>query len=214
MKEIRKVMLILGAVFMTMGLIFVSVGAWQWSVCSRLEREGVSVEATVRWESSDELRLLFEAEGQAWNVESMFQSDGIRTGETLKVWYLPGNPAGARIIDWWTYGIFLIVGGVIGATGWGFIGWHMIAIRRMRHLKANGQKVLADVITVKQLYSVRINGRHPYVIYASCTHPYSGSAMTVKSRMLMTDPTPRLADGKVEVLVDMMNEKRYYMLAE
>ena len=212
MKQIKKMMFLVGAMFATFGLVFMAVGAWQWSVCDRLTAEGIPVQAVCHWLSGDELRLEFEAEGQIWSIESDFESDSLRTGDEVTVYYPIGHPEKARMVAWWTYGIFLIIGGIFGSIGLGFVLWQWRIDHLIQSLQMNGQKVTAQVTAVKQLYSVRVNGRNPYVVYAVYKHPYTGNEMNVKSRLLMDDPSSQLTDGTVEVLVDMMNEKRYHVM--
>lgn len=214
MKQIRNIMMLIGGVFATIGLFFTFFGVLQYSVCDRLMTEGVSVQAQAQWRGSDELWLSFEAEGRQWEVESFFHSDSIRSGDEITVWYQKGDPLTARMTDWWTYGIFLILGGIFALTGLVFVGWQGRIMQLRRSLEESGQRIWADVTEVRRLYSVRINGRNPYVIYAQGTHPYTGSKITFKSRLILNDPEPYLTDGKVEVLVDRMEEKRYHMLTE
>ena len=111
-------------------------------------------------------------------------------------------------------GVFLIVGGVFSVIGAGFLiavglhGW------KRKKLEETGTRVTAQVTDVQRVYAVRINGRHPYVIHAVCEHPYTRQQMKVKSGCLMQDPTGRIQNGQVTVLVDPMYDKRYYMEAD
>ncbi len=214
MKQIRSTMFLLGAIFAAMGFLFIALGTWQYSVCDRLMTEGVSAQGTAQWRGSDDLWISFEAEGRVWEIESFFHSDSIRSGDEITVWYMKGDPSTARITDWWTYAIFLIMGGVFALIGLVFVGWQGKIMKLRQTLEENGKRIWADVTEVRQLRSVRINGRNPYVIYAVGTHPYTGSKIMVKSRLMLNDPRPYLADGKVEVLVDRVEEKRYHVLTD
>ncbi len=214
MRQVRNAMMMIGAIFAAIGLFFVVFGVWQYSVCNRLMTEGVSVQAAAQWRGSDDLWISFEAEGKLWEVESIFHSDSIRSGDEITVWYMKDDPSTARITDWWTYAIFLIIGGIFALMGLAFVGWQARIAGLRRTLEETGQRIWADVTAVKQLRSVRINGRNPYVIYADGTHPYTGSKITFKSRMILNDPRPYLTSGKIEVLVDRMEEKRYHVLID
>lgn len=214
MKQIRNMMMTIGALFAAIGLFFVIFGAVQCAQCNYLMLEGVSVEAQAQWYGSDDLWFSFEAEGKQWEVKSFFQSDSIRSGDRVVLRYKSGDPMSARITDWWTYGIFMIMGGIFAMIGFIFILWQVRIIQLENSLKDRGVKVQAQVVSVEQLRSVRIGGVCPYVIRAVCEHPYTGAQMQVKSRLLMYDPSPYLAEGKIDVLVDRMEEKRYHMLVD
>ncbi len=214
MKPIRNTMLLIGGVFAAIGLFFLIFGGWQYLVCDRLMTEGVSVQTEAQWRGSDDLWFSFEAEGKQWEVESFFHSDSIRSGDEITVWYLSGDPMSARITDWWTYGIFMIMGSIFALIGLIFIFWQVHIIKLQHFLKERGERVQGRVISVEQVRSVRINGYCPYVIHAVCVHPYTGSEMQVKSRLIMYDPSPYLTEGRVDVLVDRMDEKRYHVLTD
>ena len=214
MKEIKKARLVAGALFAALGLFFVIFGLLYWSECNEYKTEGVSVQAVCTRKTHGDLWFSFRAEGKEWEVKSTFNSASIHVGEELTVYYMAGNPKGARLIEWWTYGIFMIMGGIYTLMGVGILIWQWVISARIASLQAGGQRVWAQVTQIKRMHHLKMYGRSPYVLYAVCTHPYTGNEITVKSSLLMSDPSLRLTDGKVEVLVDMMNEKRYHVLAD
>ena len=211
MKQTRRALLSVGAIFAAIGLLFALIGAGEYSACEELRNEGIGVQAVCSWKGDDDLWFAFEAKGKSWNLKSTYSTDFIHTGDEITVYYPIGHPEKARITDGWIWGTFLIMGSVFAVIGLGFIGWQWRSGYLLRSLQKNGQKVTAQVTQIRQLRSTSINGIHPYVVYAVCTHPYTGNEMKVKSHMLLSDPAPQLTDGTVEVLVDMMNERRYFM---
>ena len=82
---------------------------------------------------------------------------------------------------------------------------------KKRSLMMNGTQVVAKVTQISQNPYVRFNRRNPWVVHAVCVHPYTGQEMKVKSGMFMEDPRPLIPNGEVEVLVDPMREKRYFV---
>lgn len=210
MRIMKNPLLLVGLIFLIVGLAFLPAGLHQRSVCSRLMTEGVSVQGENVYVRSGETWYTFEAEGREWTVKSNFHSSLIDTNLPVTLWYMPGNPAGARITAAWTWGMFLGIGGVFAAVGAAFVLTQAAGAARARALRMSGQPVEARVTGVEPVRSVRINGRHPYVVCAVCTHPYTGQEMQVKSRTIIEHPGAQAGDG-VTVYVDPMHDKRCFM---
>ena len=211
MKGIKNVLGFMAAMFLCMGLLFVGMSVWQQLGNSRWEAEAVSTEGVYISVGKGNVRISYEAEGQNWVIPSSFQSSFIRVGDPVTVWYQPGNPGSGRITSWITWGLFRVIGGTFALIGLGFLIALLRGVMKRRSLEMNGTRVTAQVVSIDRVYAVRINGQNPYVIRAVCEHPYTRQQMNVKSSYLMNDPTGRIQNGQVTVLVDPMQDKRYYM---
>ena len=213
-KGIKGILAFMGIIFLCLGLLFLGVSAFQQHSNARWEEGAVSAEGVYLTVGKSNVSIAYEAEGKEHVIRSSFYSSDMNAGDPVRVWYKPDEPESGRITTWVTWGVFLIVGGVFSVIGAGFLiavglhGW------KRKKLEETGTRVTAQVTDVQRVYAVRINGRHPYVIHAVCEHPYTRQQMKVKSGCLMQDPTGRIQNGQVTVLVDPMYDKRYYMEAD
>jgi len=213
MKSVKWIFAFLGTVFMVLGIVLLGVAGWQRESGRQWMENGVRADGVYVSVGKGNTRVQYEAEGRVWEARSSVYSSDMHVGEAVDVWYPQGRPEQGRITVWATWGVFLIVGGVFFLIGAGFMTVVLAKIMRRRSLEMNGTHVTAEVTHVAQNFAVRINGRHPYVIHAVCTHPYTGQEMKVKSEFLLDDPQIP-AGSRVDVLVDPMRERRYCMLPD
>lgn len=214
MKIVKLVYGVIGGLFSLAGVILTVAALMIWQMDAKMMAESVAVEGVYTEVTPRGTEITFEAEGREWTVESTVYSSSMRVGDPVEIWYRPGNPGMAQMIlpALWMglLGggcVFLIIGGTF------LLILARNAVRR-RSLFMNGVRVTAQVTQVGQNFAVRINGRHPYVIRAVCTHPYTGQEMKVKSGFFMHDPSGQIQNGQIDVLVDPMRDKRYHMLTE
>ena len=103
--------------------------------------------------------------------------------------------------------VFSLLGVVfLAATAliWYFLGRNE---RRRREVLDYGIRVAATVTDVRPNYSVRVNRRHPWIVYAECVHPVTREKAVLRSHNVWN---VSIATGqRVDILVDQMNEKRY-----
>lgn len=214
MKGIKSILGLMGVIFLCAGLVFMGVAVWQATGGVRLEEGAVQTEGTYLTVGRGNVTIGYEAGGEEWVIRSSVHSFDMDVGDPVTVWYTPDDPGNGRIISWASWGVFLINGSVFSLVGLGFLIGLLVSRMKRSSLLETGTRVTAQVVSVDRIYAVRINGRNPYVIRAVLEHPQSHQQMTVKSRYLMQDPTDRIQNGQVTVLVDPMNEKRYYMETE
>ena len=211
MKTARNALMLAGALFLVLGLIFMGVSRGIFKSNEHLMETGVSVPGVYSEVSGRNVYFSYEAEGRVWERRSSFSSFTMREGDEVTVWYPVGQPGQGRITVWASWGVCLIIGGIFSAMGAGFLLSMLPQVLRRRSLMIDGILVTAQVTDVRQISWVRFNSRHPYVVHAVCIHPYTGQEMKVRSEMLMEDPRPHIRNNEVTVLVDPMRENRYYM---
>ena len=211
MKTMKGTLLLTGVLFLCMGIVFMGVSLGIFKSNERLMETGVSVQGVYSRTEGRNTWFQYEAEDRIWEKRSMISSPSMRVGGEVTVIYPAGHPEQGRLAAWESWGIFLIVGGVFGAAGIGFLISVLPGIFRKRSLQINGTPVTARVTEITVNRCVRINRVDPYIVHAVCTHPYTGQEMKVKSRMLMENPQKHIQNNEVEVLVDPMRENRYYM---
>lgn len=129
-------------------------------------------------------------------------------GDTVPVAYDPAAPSSSGRIA--TVGSAylapLIVGGLAIVFAPLGVGLSVAGWRRLRQhawLRRHGQETWTDTFHVDLLTTLRINGRHPYVVRATWQDPRTGQTHEATSDHLRRDPGPALAaHPRVRVLFD------------
>ena len=212
MKTARNALTLAGVLFLCLGLIFMGVSFGVRHSLAGFMEAGISAQGEFVSVGKSNTCIRYVVDGQTYEIRSSVYSSDMEIGDPVTVWYLPDNPGRARMEHWAVWGVFLIVGGVFSLLGSGFLGTVLCGRMKKRSLMLNGTPVSAKVTEISQDWRIRISGRNPWVVHAVCVHPYTGQEMKVKSELFMEDPRPLIKDGKVQVLVDSMREKRYYMV--
>lgn len=214
MKTAKRTLLLMGAVFLACGLIFLGVAISVRESMQSWMQEGVKVQGELISVGKGDTWIRYQAEGETYEIYSSTYSSDMDVGDEVAVWYLPGDPGRARMDHWAVWGVWLILGGVFSLIGAGFLAAMLPQMMEKRSLMLGGVPVTAQVTGIVQNRWVKINKRSPYVIHAICIHPYTGREMKVKSEFLMENPQAYIRNNEVEVLVDPMYDGRYYMRVE
>jgi hypothetical protein len=138
-----------------------------------------------------------------------------REGEAVTVYVDPASPRDARLksfIELW--GVSSIVGGIgavfflIGA-GFGVARWRKA--RKLMHLRASGDLVLATLEKIEIDTRITLNDRHPWRVHAHWTDPVSGQRHLFVSDACWEDPTLRVGQMPIQVYVERDRSGRYAM---
>lgn len=79
--------------------------------------------------------------------------------------------------------------------------------KKRRELLEYGVRVRATVTDVRPNYSIKVNRRCPWQVYAECTHPITGQHVVLHSHNLWYC---NVTTGQtVEIAFDQMNEKKF-----
>lgn len=113
-----------------------------------------------------------------------------------------------------TFWLFLPIFGLMGVI---FLVFGLILLTsqirkkvRSNRLLNSGNYITAEITEVTMNYTVRINGRHPFVV--KCIYQdMAGNVHIFKSRDLHFDPRELLKSQQVKVYVDGEDFKHYYV---
>src|SRR5690625_6677027 len=82
-------------------------------------------------------------------------------------------------------------------------------IRKVKALKANGQRIQAKVKHIGLNTSHKINGRSPYQIQAQWQNPSASQVHIFKSEYLGVDPPDYVNEEEITLVIDRNNPKQY-----
>lgn len=146
------------------------------------------------------------------NVSS--SSRGYDIGDKVPVYYRGSAPHEARIdsfMEQWfaplLLGFFALV---FGGIALGFLVAEIRRIRTWRWLEHSGMTVQARIVEVGKDYSLKVNGRSPWVIRAQWQHPVTRAVHVFQSEHLWYDPQPFLAAREeIGVRIDADDPERH-----
>ena len=101
---------------------------------------------------------------------------------------------------------YISLGAFFLLLGLGFLSHDLLRRHRLRQAYYAGNFVDARIISVKEIPTVRVNRRHPFVIECSHTDAY-GEEHRYKSRYLYSAPREDLIGQTVPVYVDRLDER-------
>ncbi len=208
----------LGGVFGLVGVVMLGVGV-VWAVftmnfLAAAERTEGTVVALDGRMSSGSGRVWYPTveytvDGRVYSFDSRVGSSppAFDEGDTVRVAYEPTDPSDAQIVTFWStylgptlFGAFGTVFASIGAA---------VFVKGRRNLREHawlldeGREVWAEIADIGVESGVKINGRHPYVVYATWYDESTGRTHTATSDILRHDPGPGLrGHTHVRVLYD------------
>lgn len=138
-----------------------------------------------------------------------------RTGETVRVLYDPDMTVPPRIDSFWQlwFGTVIlgILGSVFGGIGWGYWGSKIAGRRLEAWLDRHGRRIEAEVVDVGLDRAFSFNHQSPWRIRAQWHDETGGELYLFNSRALWFDPEPFLHGGRITVLIDPDDPRRYKM---
>jgi hypothetical protein len=136
-------------------------------------------------------------------------------GEKVDVRYDPASPGNARIDSFLENWFVALVLGILGTvftaigSGFGIYGW--VQKKKREWLKANGQRIQAKFTGVDLNMSLRVNGRHPWVLTAQWQDPASSLVYTFRSESIWFDPSPYVKAETLDVLLNAAKPSMYWV---
>lgn len=112
-----------------------------------------------------------------------------------------------RVIFLYTFGgigiVFLIIGVIL----------LILMLKKKKdsqQLLDEGRYIIAEICEIVPNYSIRVNGKHPYVIHCKY-EALDGTIHIFKSRNLFFNPESMLKGTSVKIYTDGKNYKKYYV---
>lgn len=151
------------------------------------------------------------------NAELNFYSSSMYEGKEITVFCDPDNPGRIRSNQGMTllYGIFIGMGILFIAISAIVIGIALRKSARRKKVRESGRKLYATIEEITLNTSLRMNGRHPYVIYCIWKDDYKDMVYRFKSDSIWTNPNLVFHPGDtIPVYVNEKNYKQYYVDAD
>lgn len=214
----KTILKILGTIFLIVGLVIASIAIVVGSMAYKSHRQTVQVTAQIQdVVQGDWVLLRYELDGVTYeNVEADFTSSSYHPGDRITVRVDPANPRDVTVdwVWWMVIGILSFVGGGFILTGF-LLFFALRGSHGNRKLRETGRRVYARVDRVEQNIYMTVNGRHPWVIYATVRGDYKGGDRLYRSPNLWEDPSPYFPAGTmVPVYYDERRPRRYFMDVE
>ena len=159
-----------------------------------------------------------DAAGQTVRFRSAIASNPaeFQTGQQVKVFYKPSDPAGTAMVDslislwFWAllFGFLGLVFGIIGLVS--FLIWFG-DYRKKKWLEQHGQRILAVITDVRINRAVHNMGKSPYYVLARARETSDSVTPTFKSSSVWNLPATATPGADIDVLVDPNNYQRYYV---
>jgi len=218
---VRRLLLIVGAVFAPVGILLLIVCAIITMAAVQYREAAVSTTGTIvdlrtgQSCSGNSCSLIYypvvtfrTADGRqitfASNSGSSLQP---QVGKHVRVLYQRNDPAHARLDSFVAFWVGPLVAGILGIV-FTLVGSILIIVwLRLRRLDSwldsNGTRITATLRHIGQDPNVTINGIHPWQLIAVWTDPATGQHHTFRSADLTNDPSRLLNPGQaIEVLID------------
>ncbi|WP_120498677.1 DUF3592 domain-containing protein [Kiloniella sp. EL199] len=136
-------------------------------------------------------------------------------GETISILYAPQAPQDAKINDtlslWFGHIILGIVGFIFSAFGLGISAYLYKKEKLKKYLLRHGSPVTAQIDSISENTSIRVNGKYPFQIIARWQNPINNTQHLFKSENIWFNPSPHIQRDTVIVLVDHSDPEKYFV---
>lgn len=227
----KKISTILGGlVFVAIGIVVIIIGINEKKDNERFYADAKTVTAYIddiqttrkttgsgksrKTKTDHDVFVTYTIEGVEYkHVEISEYSSDMGEGAAITLHYDPSNPYDIRYKEVnESSPIFAIVFGAIFMLVGLAMTFFFTGFSAKKGLKKKGVRCISNELYIDQNTSVRVNGRHPYVIYCRLQDP-TGEYRECKSGNIYED-LDRYDIRYVDVYFDQKNPKKYYVDAE
>lgn len=218
------VFIILEMVFISIGISFMITGTCMFLFMRGQMENATQIEATITdisyigggANNSHNVFVSYEFEGQQYDhVRLNVYTPSMHEGDTITVYVDNNNPD--RVVGTESSPAMFFY--IFGGTGLVFftIGIVFVVViakkkSKTKWLLENGRVIHGTVTNINVNFSVRVNGRHPRVVYCSYQDPGTGMIYQFKSRNIYEDQANCIAIGdSIDIYVDPENYAKNYV---
>ena len=223
----KKVMTIIFSVFAVIGIVMIIGSFVLLHTMNRFEQnsyevDGVITDIEIRYGSDNKIDhdvyVKFWYDGEKFEDRriSSYSSD-MYVGKEITLMYNPNYPDRLEVkgTKYWLFAtlcgmglIFLVLGSVYPVI-------MLVKSVRKKNLLRNGMALNATVEGIRRDTSLKVMGRHPYMILCAYRDVSNNVTYHFKSEGLWTNPYEVFPIGSsIEVMVDVNNYKNYYVKAQ
>jgi len=224
-----KIFRIIGLVFGAVGVIAAAICVWCLVDALQIASGAVRAEGTVtRLEWNQRMFnqpartayaiVQFRAGERVVEVRSHTSTSppAFSVGEKVVVFYPPDQPDQARIESFWEQYLLPLIFGTV-ATPFLILSAAFLVIpalrgRRRRLARSLGRAVQAKVTEIRLNHTMRVNGRHPWVIVAEYREDELGQPYTFSSDYLWSDPTSAYPVGSYVTVYYLPHKPTVYVV--
>lgn len=161
--------------------------------------------------------VTFQINRTTYSFKSSVSSNPPRykLNQDVPVVYKVTDPNQARINTpfelWFEPGLLTVMSVVFGAIGFGLIIYARKRKKEIYHLKNFGNRIETTFVRVDVNRNTRVNNKHPYQVISQAIDPTTGNTLEYKSENLWEDPSEKIAEQTIMVMVDPKKPSSYYM---
>ncbi len=199
-----------GKLFIIVGIIFFIVGGSGYISQLAAKKSMCTAEATIISRYLERTEVEYAAEGHVYRTILNYSSDFHRAGDTMTIYYQPGNPEEVRLGEPAIFLVFTFMGAV--ALGVGIFAKRRYAniVTKRKYLIENGVKLYARIIRIE--YDYRYERSHTYAKKLVCQYDSpDGSVHIFASEPIWTDMSENLIGNEVAVYAERGNYDSYYV---
>jgi hypothetical protein len=138
-----------------------------------------------------------------------------REGESVEVLYDPNNPNKAKINEFISLYLGILVLGISGVifflTGFSFFLSDHAKQKKIHFLQQNGKNITTKFIDVQLNLNITVNGSHPYFICSEWLNPKNNEKYVFESEDIWFYPADFITTDDIAVTINPENPKEYYM---
>ena len=229
----NRILWLLGAAFMTVGIILSTAAGFLWGGAARFEGRALTAEGRVvglvrsmalshrRHRSYKPVVVFTGRDGRSRKAVGRLASypPAYRIGEKVRVLYDPQTPEDVSIGNSLTdkrfpaY-IFGGIGMIFDLVGGGFLFFLVRRRRGKARLDENGTLVQATIEEVFQDMHVRMNGKNPWKVRCRWRDPLTGDLRLFISEGMEAPPARYAPGSTVAVLMNPSNPKQYRVMLD
>lgn len=206
----NKILKIIGTIFTIIGLLLIIFGLYFYNKDNLFKNSSIKTEGVVSKKTDSDIFVEFYVQGKKYSGSINYYSSNIYEGDRIKIYYDPSNP---NIFQGEGSYLYVLIFGIIGST-FLLIGGIVIIFliykkRKIKRIIGYNYRISATIIGVTTKYSVRINGKNPYILEANYMSLTDGKLYNFESEFLFRDITPILEKFNISEIPVYINPNNY-----